>query len=68
MFCICVKWLLPPGDNPIAVNKYYYYNIEKSAGRKVASGAIPRQIATQITLWMFLLNFVRTLDIRGNCL
>jgi hypothetical protein len=25
MFCICVKWLLPPGDNQIAVNKYYYY-------------------------------------------
>jgi hypothetical protein len=25
IFCICVKWPLPPGDNPIAVNKYYYY-------------------------------------------
>jgi hypothetical protein len=25
MFCICVKWPLPPGGNPIAVNKYYYY-------------------------------------------
>jgi hypothetical protein len=25
MFCICVKKPLPPGDNPIAVNKYYYY-------------------------------------------
>jgi hypothetical protein len=26
VFCICVKCLLPPGDNPIAVkNKYYYY-------------------------------------------
>jgi hypothetical protein len=24
MFCICVKKPLPPGDNPIAVNKYYY--------------------------------------------
>jgi hypothetical protein len=23
MFCICVKKPLPPGDNPIAVNKYY---------------------------------------------
>jgi len=22
--CIHVKWPLPPGDNPIAVNKYYY--------------------------------------------
>ena len=25
MFCIHVKLPLPPGDNPIAVNKYYYY-------------------------------------------
>jgi hypothetical protein len=24
MFCICIKKPLPPGDNPIAVNKYYY--------------------------------------------
>jgi len=24
LFCIVVK-PLPPGDNPIAVNKYYYY-------------------------------------------
>jgi len=23
IFCIHVKLLLPPGDNPIAVNKYY---------------------------------------------
>jgi len=27
MFCIPVKQLLPPGDNPIAVNKYYCYMI-----------------------------------------
>jgi hypothetical protein len=28
MFCICVKRPLPPGDNPITVNKYsYYYKI-----------------------------------------
>ena len=26
IFCIHVKESLPPGDNPIAVNKYYYYN------------------------------------------
>ena len=25
MFCIHVKQSLSPGDNPIAVNKYYYY-------------------------------------------
>jgi len=25
MFCVHVKSPLPPGDNPIAVNKYYYY-------------------------------------------
>jgi len=25
MFCLHVKYPLPPGDNPIAVNKYYYY-------------------------------------------
>jgi hypothetical protein len=25
MFCVRVKWPLPPGDNPIAVNYYYYY-------------------------------------------
>jgi hypothetical protein len=25
LFCVRVKWPLPPGDNPIAVNKYYYY-------------------------------------------
>ena len=25
MFCRHVKKPLPPGDNPIAVNKYYYY-------------------------------------------
>ena len=25
IFCMHVKWPLPPGDNPIAVNKYYYY-------------------------------------------
>jgi len=25
MFCIHVKQPLPPGNNPIAVNKYYYY-------------------------------------------
>ena len=25
MFCLHVKLPLPPGDNPIAVNKYYYY-------------------------------------------
>ena len=25
IFCIHVKQPLPPGDNPIAVNKYYYY-------------------------------------------
>ena len=25
MFCLHVKHPLPPGDNPIAVNKYYYY-------------------------------------------
>ena len=25
IFCIHVKLPLPPGDNPIAVNKYYYY-------------------------------------------
>jgi len=24
-FCIHVKYPLPPGNNPIAVNKYYYY-------------------------------------------
>jgi hypothetical protein len=24
MFSICVNKPLPPGDNPIAVNKYYY--------------------------------------------
>jgi hypothetical protein len=23
--CVHVNWPLPPGDNPIAVNKYYYY-------------------------------------------
>ena len=22
MYCLCVKCVLPPGDNPIAVNKY----------------------------------------------
>ena len=26
IFCIHVKQPLPPGDNPIAVNKYYYYH------------------------------------------
>ena len=25
IFCIYVKQPLPPGDNPIALNKYYYY-------------------------------------------
>jgi hypothetical protein len=25
MFCICVKKPLLPGDNPIAVNKYYLF-------------------------------------------
>ena len=25
IFCIHVKYPLPPGDNPIAVDKYYYY-------------------------------------------
>jgi len=25
IFCIHVKWPLPPGDNPIAVYYYYYY-------------------------------------------
>ena len=25
IFCMHVKQPLPPGDNPIAVNKYYYY-------------------------------------------
>ena len=25
MFCLHVKYPLPPGDKPIAVNKYYYY-------------------------------------------
>jgi len=25
IFCIHVKYPLPPGDKPIAVNKYYYY-------------------------------------------
>jgi len=25
MFCMHVKLPLPPGNNPIAVNKYYYY-------------------------------------------
>ena len=24
IFCTYVKWPLPPGDNPVAVNKYYY--------------------------------------------
>jgi len=28
MFCLHVKYPLPPGDNPIAVNKYYYYYIK----------------------------------------
>ena len=30
MFCIHVKWPLPPADKPIAVNKYYYYYYYKN--------------------------------------
>jgi hypothetical protein len=43
MICICVKWLLPPGDNPIAVNKYYYYFADPS-GRAVW-GVVLRPLA-----------------------
>jgi hypothetical protein len=25
IYCVHVKWPLPPGNHPIAVNKYYYY-------------------------------------------